>query len=204
MEPKINWQPLVDGGANFKTKALNTQNPGQWRYDNTSLNKLFAGFLIWFGAFGAFICLITIIFFFMAVVPLAFMVIGIIWRRRMKQAIVFDFEAQAFWKGPKKFHPVNGNYDKVADFVKFEDIYAIQILAEVVKSVKSSGSHNHRNSSFGSDYYDSYEMNLILKDSSRVNVVDHANLNAIKREAYMIAGSLKIPVLVAEELRTID
>ena len=200
MDKTINWQPLNQGGANFKTKKLNTENPNQWRYENTGWSKLFPLVLIWMGIFGTFMFLITIIFFFMAFVPLIFLVIGVIWRRRSKRAIVFDFEAGSFWKGDQKFHPSSGDKSKVDDLVNLKDIYAVQILAETVESQRN---HNNdaRFRNYGPEYYDSYEMNLVLNDTSRVNVVDHASLNSIKREADMIAGKLGIKVLLAEDLK---
>lgn len=200
MDKTINWSPLKQGGANFKTKKLVTENPNQWRYENTGWSKLFPMIFIWMGIFGTFMFLITVIFFFMAIVPLIFLVIGIIWRKRSNRAIVFDFDVDAFWKGDKKFHPSTGDLSKVDDMVNLKDIYAIQILAETVESQRT---HNNdgRFRNYGPEYYDSYEMNLVMNDSSRINVVDHASLNSIKREADMIAGKLGIPVLLADNLQ---
>ena len=65
--------------------------------------------------------------------------------------------------------------------VPLAEIYALQILKEYVQSDKGG-------------YY-SYEMNLVLADASRINVVDHGDVKRIRREAAMLAAVLDmIPV----------
>ena len=63
---------------------------------------------------------------------------------------------------------------------KLEEIYAIQLLKEYCRGDKSS-------------YY-SYELNLVLEDASRINVVDHGKLNLIRSDAEKLAAFLDIPL----------
>ena len=46
----------------------------------------------------------------------------------------------------------------------------------------------------GETSFYSYELNLVLADGSRVNVVDHGNLPRIRRDAAMLAGFLGVPL----------
>ncbi|MEO0900077.1 MAG: hypothetical protein AAFY71_26920 [Bacteroidota bacterium] len=65
--------------------------------------------------------------------------------------------------------------------VSLDNIVAIQLLREYIRS--SEGKH-----------FDSYEMNLVLDDGSRVNLMDHGDLRSIRSDAKMIARFLSVPV----------
>ena len=60
------------------------------------------------------------------------------------------------------------------------EIYAIQLLSEHVQSSKNS--------------YTSYELNLVFKDGSRMNVMDHGNARDIEAAAKKLADMLKVPI----------
>ena len=62
------------------------------------------------------------------------------------------------------------------DHVPLGEIHGIQIIKEYC-STKNGG------------YY-SYELNLVLKDASRVNVLDHGNGARLRRDADELAGFL--------------
>ena len=59
-------------------------------------------------------------------------------------------------------------------------IHALQLLSEFVSGSKSS-------------YY-SYELNLVLNDGSRINVVDHGNLERLRSDASALSRFLDKPV----------
>ena len=88
---------------------------------------------------------------------------------------------------------------KMDEVFQLDEIVGVQVLSELIKT--------HANNLINSDFrttehiYDSYEMNLVLKDSTRVNVVDHANLSTIKKEAIAIANRLNVPVWLASNLK---
>ena len=59
------------------------------------------------------------------------------------------------------------------------------ILQERVSSSSSSG---------GSSRYYSYELNLVLKDGTRLNVVDHGGKSLLNANAETLAQFLNVPV----------
>ena len=73
-------------------------------------------------------------------------------------------------------------YDKeeLKAFIKLEDIHAIQLISEYISGEKSS-------------YY-SYELNLVLKDAGRINVIDHGNDGVIINNAKILSRFLDVPV----------
>ena len=59
-------------------------------------------------------------------------------------------------------------------------IHALQLLSEFVSGSKSS--------------YHSYELNLVLNDGSRINVVDHGNLDRLRSDANTLSRFLDKPI----------
>jgi hypothetical protein len=57
------------------------------------------------------------------------------------------------------------------NIVPLTQIHALQIISEWVP---------------GKNSYTSYELNIILKDSSRINIVDHSNIKQIRLDAEKI------------------
>lgn len=94
--------------------------------------------------------------------------------------VVFDKQKGFFWKGRKA-------PDEVLDMktlkycVKLEDIHALQLIAEFVSGPKKSS------------YY-RYEMNLVLGDGKRINVVVDGDKNKIREKAGSLSGFLNKPV----------
>ncbi len=66
--------------------------------------------------------------------------------------------------------------------VEFAQIHALQVLEERV-----SGSEDSPN-------YTSYELNLVLKDGSRLNVLDHGDRARLERDAELLAKMLGCPI----------
>ena len=93
--------------------------------------------------------------------------------------IVFDKLSAHFWKGRKSPQDV-GDVRSLKHAAEFSQIHALQILAEYVRGNKSS-------------YY-SYELNLVLKDGARINVVDHGSQNRLREDAKTLSVFLGKPV----------
>jgi hypothetical protein len=93
--------------------------------------------------------------------------------------IVFDVQSGYFWKGRKD---PDRTYDitKIKHCVRLKEIHALQILSEYCRGDKSS-------------YY-SYELNLVLEDGSRMNVVDHGSLKKLRVDAEKLARFLNKPI----------
>lgn len=64
--------------------------------------------------------------------------------------------------------------------IPINNFYAIQIVSELVTWKNSS--------------YTSYELNMILKDSSRINIIDHWDLEEIRKNAFEISNKLWIKI----------
>ena len=76
--------------------------------------------------------------------------------------------------------------------ISFNEIYAIQIVSEKLKNRRRKNSKSLRGKF--TRYYYSYEINLVLNDSSRVSVIDHGDQKVIRNDALKIAEFLDIPV----------
>jgi hypothetical protein len=101
-----------------------------------------------------------------------------------RRPIVFDRSSGYFWKGSK--NPAEqSDPDSVANSAQLEQIAGLQILSEHVESRDSDGSTSR---------FHSYELNLVLDDAVRLNVVDHGNLVALRQDAAMLAEFLDVPV----------
>ena len=68
--------------------------------------------------------------------------------------------------------------------VDFADILAVQIVHKHV-----TGPDNH---------YPSNELNIVLKDFRRFNVIDHGNRRRIQRDAAMIAEAISCPIVKSD------
>ena len=115
---------------------------------------------------------------------LAFTAGGYALLRSFNKPVVFDMNRRFFFKGHLKRHETP-RQKGLEDWCLFDDIHALQIIAERVQS-SSSGKNN-------SSYY-SYELNIIKKDASRLNVVDYGNLSAIRKDAQTLANALSVPL----------
>lgn len=93
---------------------------------------------------------------------------------------VFDKQSGYYYKG-YNFKP---NERELEHQFKLNTIVAVQIIGETIRD--SDGS------------YGSYELNLVLEDASRRNVVDHGNLKTIIDDAHIISAFLNVPIWHAE------
>ena len=92
---------------------------------------------------------------------------------------VFDQTCGFFWRGRKgsEMMGAGGRSDSSAPL---SSIHALQLLCEYVTGNKSS-------------YY-SYELNLVLDDGRRINVIDHGNLDRLRSDAQPLSRFLDKPV----------
>jgi len=68
------------------------------------------------------------------------------------------------------------------DPVPLDDIVALQILSEFCPMAKGES-------------FRSYELNLVLTNHRRINVIDHGDPKQLRNDAEMLAGFLKVPLL---------
>ncbi len=102
---------------------------------------------------------------------------------------IFDFQNWYYYnlRYQKNIYSLLNNEKYKNKIIAINQIHALQIIKERVQSKNSS-------------YY-SYELNLILKDSNRMNVIDHGNLETIRQNAEQLANRLWVKIW---DITTID
>ncbi len=184
----VAWTPLVGGGTNFcthrarRTKSLTSSSLS---FKTTFSAYLFSAAFLAVGP----VWLISAIgqvatggvdggaFLMSLLFPLLFMAIGafLIWRMRSKECCFDQFSSQ-FIQGTTVHN--------------LKDVHAIQLIREYVRGNKNS-------------YY-SYELNLVCRDGSRLNVTDHGSLAAIREDAQLLGTYLNRPVWDVIDFRIPD
>ena len=190
----IDWSPQKRGGTNFHTHRMVAVGSHRMEFRPTTGAKLFSGLFMTVG-FGFPLIFLTVgsdspdmesfwgvlgILLFGAV----FAGVGGWIYYSMAKPRVFDKYSSMYWKGHKKPDFIYRPEDEKSAAM-FSTIHALQIIREYVKSDKSS-------------YY-SYELNLVLKDGRRLNVIDHGNKNEILNDARELGEFLDIPVWIGFE-----
>jgi len=156
--------------------------------------KIFAGIFVFFGLSFALIIPFVILSQsdeskWIMILPIlfgsVFALIGYFIYKTAGSPRVFDKQSGFYWKGRDEPNQmINPEYQK---FTKLNEIYAVQLVSELVRGNKSS--------------YTSYELNLVLKDRSRVNVIDHGNISSIREDAAILSGFLNVPFWDATEVK---
>jgi hypothetical protein len=98
---------------------------------------------------------------------------------------IFNLNTKEFYKGTtiveaRKF----GNR-----YAKFKNIYGFQILKDIEYTDRGSGSARHK------EYYDVYELNLILTNYQRINIVCHGDYEQIIDDARRLSSVLNKPLI---------
>lgn len=187
IDSQTSWAPLTSGGSSFKTHKLKEIDSDRVEFRSTIGARFFA---MIFGGIGLAASIGGLIALFASGVnnlPIGigltlfggiFAAVGIHLYRKFDKPIIFDLSDGLFWRGK---HP---NFldaeEKSYAWCKTEEITGIQILQKRVKHDKSS-------------YY-SYEINLILEDAGRRQVVDHGHLTQISKDALQLGEFLQVPV----------
>lgn len=184
---RISWSPKKGGGTNIKSHSLVKEGYNRYSFKATYSAKIFFGVFILVGAIFPIVFLAggtegqgVVSWEKVAVTGfgLLFMGIGILMGYLFMRPIVFDKSVGFFWKGWKQ--PEMYGRDNPKGAIRLGEIHAFQILSEYVRSDKSS--------------YHSYELNLILKDGTRYNVIDHGNISALREDAKELSEFLGKPV----------
>ncbi len=166
------WKPLKGGGANFKTATLE-----QKKEEGKLIVKPSIGLRLFISMFIFMFGMIPFIIFLSEeryVISIPILIISILlwfFINKMMKLKVFDLLTKSYYEG---------DYKKSKVEIYFSEIHALQVLTERVSGNKSS-------------YY-SYEINMILKDGKRHNIMDHGNLKKIREDAQIIAEFLNIPL----------
>ena len=181
------WTPIKAGGSNFRTYKLVKSGPNRVEFRPMLGAVLFylmfaiIGLAMVIGA-----CSIlfspakfeprTVMLLF---VGLLFTGIGGYLINANTQPVVFEKGRGAFWKGRKGPDEVI-NAKGSGRFARLDDVHALQVISEYCSGGKSR-------------YY-SYELNLVLKNGERINVVDHGNRTRLREDAEHLAAFLGKPL----------
>gem|GEM_PF-959705 len=191
---RTRWGPASGGGANFQEHTLVQVAPNRLEFRMALGAGVFYYALITVGVG----CLGIALYFFMTgarsegwfFVMVSFLpcLIGGLGSYFTSRPRVFDLETGWYWKGRKPLDAAD--IEQRNNCTSLNNVYALQILRETVRT-SSSGTGSDRSS--GSSF-DSYELNLVLYDASRINVVDHGNIDAIRSEASQLGRFLGVPI----------
>ncbi|MEI6971938.1 MAG: hypothetical protein WCL44_10520 [bacterium] len=181
------WTPVKGGGTNFQTHKLTRVEANRIEFRATLGAKLFGGIFLMAGL--AVMCIVPAsqvssgMWSAGLLIPVlmgaVFAGLGggmLYW---FTSPIVFDATRGFFWKG-RRSPGEAGNISELKTCVRLGDIHALQIISEYCTGNKSS-------------YY-SYELNMVMADASRINVVDHGNLAKLRSDARVLAEFLGKPL----------
>ena len=95
---------------------------------------------------------------------------------------VFDLAAGWFWVGRKPISTTKVKRNNNCAPLKM--VHALQIVREIVTSEGDQSSTS----------FNSYELNLVLNDGSRINVIDHGDIDKIRTDSARLSKFLNVPV----------
>ncbi|RAJ16236.1 hypothetical protein [Olleya aquimaris] len=113
--------------------------------------------------------------YIMTGIGILFFIIGIYIVYSLFIPIKFDTSINRFYRS------FNTNHKKKS--AHFKDIVALQILGELVPNGESNENE-----------YKSYEVNLVLQDGSRINLIDYTNLDSITKDTNTLSTFLNVPI----------
>ncbi|WP_055445839.1 hypothetical protein [Lacinutrix mariniflava] len=189
IKQNVSTKPCFDGGANFKTHYLAKTSRGY-------------AFKASIGAI-----LFTLIFIIVGISLLVggcyYLIINNEYFKYLMQILVGSvfsaagfyflfhfFKPRVFNKNTNRFYKGFGNKDNrhSKSNIPLNNIIALQIIGETIED--------------DDGHYKSFEINLVLNDASRINVVDHGNLDKIIDDAEILSEFLNIPIWHAKSNKT--
>lgn len=186
---ETSWSPAASGGASFGTHRLRSAGSHRVEFVATAAWKLFyllflfagLGVTGWhLGRFGpSEIVLGDPETFVPLVVGLIFVGAGAGMGWVGSTPRVFDKGRAMYWRGRQE-PAIVGTHAPDGACAPLASIHALQLVSEHVRSEKNS--------------YTSYELNLVLADASRINVVDHGDLEQLRADAHTLGAFLGKPV----------
>lgn len=185
----IQWTPAKSGGTNIRTHKLVLIDFNRMEFRSTWGALLFysvfflagLGIMIgfWVSAINSGTSLLNTDFLIPFLFGLLFAGAGVALYYFGAKPVVFDKRSGYFWKcwkaPDKAFNP-----NAMDEYTPLSDVHALQLLSELVRGDKKS--------------YLSYELNLVLKDGSRVNVVDHGSQVKLREDTQTLSDFLGKPV----------
>jgi hypothetical protein len=181
-DPQNNKSPIFpDTGTNFRDREISQINGSRIEIKPTIQSYLF--YLIVMGIAG-FIFIIginqkyqttfsTTIFTIVLIVIVSKIPVAIY--KLITTKIVFDQNRNIFWMGRDEYNAKTK--------ISLQDIDSIQIITKTI--VDSEGPN-----------WKSYELNIVVKNGDRYNILDHSNIKKIMEEGEILSKFLGVPLKV--------
>lgn len=180
--------PLKSGGASFKTHTLVKESSSKLIYKPSIAMALFAFVFLAVGLAVVFFSANKLINsidydskaeFISLFFGLIFTTAGVLMFYFFYMPRVFDKQHNLYYK-THKFKLHYNKSKKWSTYIPLKNIRALQIIGETISSDNGN--------------YNSFELNLVLEDGSRKNVVDHGSLKTIIDDAHVISEFLNVPI----------
>lgn len=170
---KTDWKQCNMLGSNFCSEKLVRTDPNRVEFRRTKgVLAMYIGFI----AVGAAILILSKLSSVEAILfGLMFILIGAGLILFADKHTVFDKTTSSFSKGRRKAEQASCD---------ISSIHAIQLIAKIVRGKKS--------------YY-CYELNLVLNNVERINIISHGNKKRIRADANALSEFLAVPVWDAIE-----
>lgn len=186
------WRPAAGGGTNVRSRVLKQPAPHRLSFKPTLQALLFPALLLTGGAAFWYYRPLNDVdpAWIQDVVGLVLVVVGLRWAYGMSKPVVLDTRLGFCWSGwraPGSVEVARGRKDCAV----LEDVRAVQVLRERAGGGDGDGGRS----------FNSYEINLVRADGSRLNLVDHGKLQVIRQDAEAVASLLEVPVWDASEMR---
>ncbi len=185
---QTSWTPLQGAdGASFRSVELIAVAPHRWEYRPTAASAASCLFIAGLGL-TVFLCgvfvpsdgsAVSLVTKASALIvgPFIVFLAGVMYRS-VSTPVVFDKQRGCFWKGRIKAPgvPGPGNSERYAAFTQ---IHALQLISKRV---------------WGEVSWTDYQLNLVMSDAGRINVVSHGAGKQIRQEATALANFLERPM----------
>jgi hypothetical protein len=188
MTRNLEWTPLKGGGANFRTGKLVQRSTTRFEVQATPQVILFCWAFIAMGlviggaiTFGELQNGSPGSALFPAFFGMVFSAIGAGMLYFFTRPAVFDRQLGWYWKGDTKLR-AHHDVRRLKEATELANIQGLQVLAEYCSGSRKTA-----------PYY-SYELNLVLKDGRRINVMDHGSRDTLMADADALAKFLGVPV----------
>lgn len=174
------WTPARSGGTKGRSRRLVQSDSERLTFRPIKRNLLLCALPLLIGAY-----IITFqplqniqSTWFQATVGLVFLVMGSMLGYRLCTPIVIDKGIGACWTGWRAPASAEVARDQKG-CAALGDVRAVQVIPERLRYTEATFS---------------YEVNLVLADSSRVNLVDHSSKSVIREDAQTLGKFLDVPV----------
>ena len=174
-DPKQDTGPLVPGGSNFQISKL------VFRQDSIAVRKTWK-FYLFISIFAVFFLAITIFFIFDNDTPWFFIALITVGEVYLLGLFIHSFTQRSY----PLFDMVDGmfypkGFTRDGSGISLKQLDYLQVITERC--------HEKNNS------YDSYELNIVLKDGSRYNIMDHGARKLFMADAKLLSQRLAIPLI---------